>query len=64
MDAIIAITYNVIKACDLETKLGTLEKGKRAGIILVDGDSLHDIRGLQDKNKIQLIMKEGLKSIG
>jgi imidazolonepropionase-like amidohydrolase len=39
--------------------LGTLEKGKLADVVVVDGDPLEDIRILQDKERISLILKEG-----
>lgn len=59
MDAIVAATRNGAKACGLESELGTVEKGKLADIIIVDGDPLKDVKVLQDKNKIKMVMKEG-----
>ncbi|MFC1798309.1 amidohydrolase family protein [Thermodesulfobacteriota bacterium] len=38
---------------------GTLEAGKYADILAIDGDPLKDICILQDKNKIKIVMKEG-----
>jgi imidazolonepropionase-like amidohydrolase len=37
--------------------LGTLEVGKLADLIVVDGDPLADIKILQNRKKIQLVMK-------
>ena len=39
--------------------LGTLESGKLASLIAVDGDPEEDVGILQDLNKITLIIKEG-----
>ncbi len=49
----------------IEDQLGTLEKGKLADIVAVDGDLLDDINVLQDSSKIKLVLKEGsvLKSL-
>jgi imidazolonepropionase-like amidohydrolase len=59
IDAIVAATRNGAKACGLESQIGTVEKGKLADIIMVDGDPLKDIKVLQNKNKIKMVMKEG-----
>jgi imidazolonepropionase-like amidohydrolase len=59
MDTIVAATQNGAKACGLEKETGTITKGKLADIIVVDGDPLRDIKVLQDKDKIKLVIKEG-----
>lgn len=60
MDAIVAATKTSACALRLDDRLGTIEKGKLADIIVVDGDPLKDIRILQDEKKIRLVMKEGI----
>ncbi len=59
MEAIVAATMNGAKAVGLEEKIGTLEKGKIADIIVVDGNPLSDIKVLRDTSKIVLVVKEG-----
>ena len=59
MQAIVAHTKNGAYAMRMEDRLGTLEVGKLADLIVVDGDPLADIKILQDRKKIQLVMKEG-----
>jgi imidazolonepropionase-like amidohydrolase len=59
MEAIQSATKNAASALRLDDKLGTIEKGKLADIIVVEGDPLKDIGLLQKKEKIKLVMKEG-----
>ena len=39
--------------------MGTLEPGKLADLIVVDGNPLEDITLLQERDRIRLVMKEG-----
>ena len=50
---------NAAEAIKLGDELGTLEAGKLADVIAVNGDPLQDIACLQDKKKMVLVMKEG-----
>jgi imidazolonepropionase-like amidohydrolase len=59
MEAILTTTRNAAEALGMGAKLGTIEGGKLADLIAVDGDPLHDIRVLQQKKNIKLVMKEG-----
>lgn len=59
MDALLTCTRNAARAIKLDKQLGTLETGKLADIVAVNGDPLADIRCLQDKKNIQIVMKEG-----
>ncbi|MBE0555883.1 MAG: amidohydrolase family protein [Proteobacteria bacterium] len=59
MEAIQTATKNTAEAIWLGKVTGTLEAGKYADIIAVDGDPLKDIRILKDKEKIKVVMKEG-----
>jgi imidazolonepropionase-like amidohydrolase len=46
MQVIVAGTKNAARACNLSDVLGTLESGKIADILVVDGDPLEDINNL------------------
>ena len=59
MDAILTATRNAAQAIKREKDLGTIEPEKLADIVAVNGDPLKDIACLQQKENIQLVMKEG-----
>lgn len=59
MEAILTTTRNAAEAIKVDHELGTIEPGKLADVIAVNGDPLHDIACLQQKKNIQLVMKEG-----
>jgi imidazolonepropionase-like amidohydrolase len=59
MDAILTATRNAAQALNVDSELGTIEADKLADIIAVDGDPSTDITCLQQKQNIQLVIKEG-----
>lgn len=59
MEAIVAATKNGALACFMGDKTGTIETGKLADIIVVDGDPLADIKILQDQEKIKMVIVDG-----
>ncbi len=59
MQAIQAGTRNGAKVLGLEDDVGTVEQGKIADLIVVDGDPVADISILQDIERISLVMKQG-----
>lgn len=59
MAAIQTATKNTAEAIRLGDVTGTLEVGKYADILAIDGDPLKDIGILQDKSRIKIVMKEG-----
>ena len=60
MDAIVAGTKNAARCCRLGDQIGTLEAGKLADVLLVDGDPLADVTVLQDPQRIT-VYKEGVE---
>jgi imidazolonepropionase-like amidohydrolase len=60
MEAIVSATRTNAEMLDLEDRLGTVEAGKLADLIVVDGNPLQDL-GLfeHDRNGVVLVMKEG-----
>ncbi|MEJ0068179.1 MAG: amidohydrolase family protein [Pseudomonadota bacterium] len=58
MEAILAATRNNAAAFGW-TDTGTIEPGKRADLIVVDGDPLADIRVLGQADKLSVILKDG-----
>ncbi len=59
MEAILTATRNAAEAIQLDRQVGTLEPGKLADIIAVDGNPLSDISLLQKRENIRMVMKEG-----
>lgn len=57
-DAIIAGTRNAAYAIGLDDT-GSLERGKLADILVVEGDPLSDISVLEDADRIMMVMKGG-----
>ena len=61
MEAIVSATKINSEALGLSDKLGTLEEGKIADLIIVKGDPLKNIGILRDKSNISAIYKGGKK---
>lgn len=59
MEAIIAATRTGAECLGLEEDIGTLEVGKYADLVIVDGDPLADVSILQDADRIIQVMKGG-----
>ena len=57
--ALLAATRNAADALGVLNKLGTLEAGKLADLLVVDGDPEGDVRVLQDPVRVLVVMKEG-----
>ena len=59
MDAIKAATKTAAEALWWQDRVGTLEVGILADVLVVDGNPLKDIKILQDKSKLPLVIKDG-----
>jgi imidazolonepropionase-like amidohydrolase len=56
MEAIVAATRSSAEGLGLESDVGTLEPGKAADFLLIDGDPVADIRALR---KIARVYRSG-----
>ena len=54
---IISATKNAAEVCGLGSELGTLEVGKIADILIIDGNPLKDLANL---TKVKLVIKDGV----
>jgi imidazolonepropionase-like amidohydrolase len=59
MQVIVATTRTAAECCRIGHLTGTLEVGKRADVLGVDGDPLADLKVLQQKERLALIMRDG-----
>lgn len=60
LDAITAGTLNAARLLRLDDRLGSLESGKTADFVVVDGDPLHDIALLGRPENILLVAQAGV----
>jgi imidazolonepropionase-like amidohydrolase len=59
MEAIKAGTINSAYVMRTDDRLGSLEVGKLADVVLVDGDPISDIQVLADADHVKLVMQGG-----
>jgi imidazolonepropionase-like amidohydrolase len=57
--AIVSATRTNAELLGLEAEIGTIEVGKRADLLLVDGDPLADIAILQRPERLAMVVKDG-----
>jgi len=62
--AIVAATSTAARVCGLADEIGSVEVGKRADLLVVDGDPLEDIGILADRRRIRLVLKDGIPVSG
>ena len=59
MGALISATRTNAELFRLEDQIGTIEAGKQADLILVEGDVLNDIGCLVDALNVKVVIKAG-----
>jgi imidazolonepropionase-like amidohydrolase len=59
MDALVSATRTNAALFQMEDRIGTIEEGKDADLILVDRDPLSDINVLTDAKNVYLVVKAG-----
>lgn len=59
MDCIVASTKSAAKALGWESRIGTLEAGKLADLIVVGKNPLEDLKSLADRKNIEHVMQGG-----
>lgn len=59
MEAITIATLNSARLLKMDDRIGSLEAGKRADFVVVDGDPLGDIAILQDRSRILEVVMDG-----
>jgi imidazolonepropionase-like amidohydrolase len=57
--ALLAGTLLAAKACGLDHTVGSIEVGKQADLLVLDGDPLTDVASIVDRNRIKLVMRAG-----
>jgi imidazolonepropionase-like amidohydrolase len=62
-DALLLATRNAADALGRLSELGTLEAGKTADLIVVDGNPLENIGVLQEVDRIKVVMKKGVVEV-
>jgi len=63
LQAIQAATGLAAECLGLEHEIGTVEKAKRADLVVVAGDPVADVRVLQAEERIRLVVKDGVIAV-
>jgi imidazolonepropionase-like amidohydrolase len=60
MGAIVAATRTNAELFGMADRIGTVDEGKQADLIIVDGDPIADIGVLADASRVLVVLKEGV----
>jgi imidazolonepropionase-like amidohydrolase len=64
MDTIVCATRNGARIMGIDDDVGTLEAGKLADLLVVEGDVLADIARLEDRENLRIVMQGGAIKAG
>lgn len=59
MQAIVAATSNAARALGLQHEIGTIEAGKCADLLVIEGDPLEDIAVFKQRERVRLVLHRG-----
>jgi imidazolonepropionase-like amidohydrolase len=59
MDALVSATLTAAKALGLDARLGSIEEGKLADLLVMDANPLDDLKRLADKKLIRAVFLDG-----
>jgi imidazolonepropionase-like amidohydrolase len=59
MESLISATRTNAELFGMEDRIGTIEEGKLADLLVVEGNPLEDISVLQEEKNLKIIMKNG-----
>ena len=59
MESLMAATKICAEALGREDQIGTIETGKLADILVINGNPLEDIKLLQNRDTIRMVIKNG-----
>jgi imidazolonepropionase-like amidohydrolase len=59
METIVASTRSAAEALGVDSITGTVTTGKRADLLVIDGDPLSDLTILQDRSRVLAVIKDG-----
>jgi imidazolonepropionase-like amidohydrolase len=59
MEALVSSTLNAAKALGMDDRLGSIEEGKFADMLILDADPLEDLKRLADKKMIRAVFRDG-----
>jgi len=59
LEAIVAATSTAARACGIDSEAGTIEIGKLADLLVLEGDPLEDLGLFLDPNRVWLVLREG-----